>query len=175
MAGGPPSDYSQETVDAICERIAGGESLRSICKDDAMPSMATVCKWLNLHKEFAEQYARAREVQADTLFDEIQDIADDATNDYMERMEGDEKAASWQFNGEHVQRSKLRVEARKWMAGKLRPKKYGDKLELEHSGGVTLASAIKAARERVTKRGSNAQVKRLPKAGHLNALLGEKP
>lgn len=125
---GRPTDYTRETADIICERIANGQSLRSICKADDMPAASTVFRWLSLHKDFSEQYARVREAQADTLFDEMLDIADDARNDWMER--SGEDNAGWQANGEHIQRSRLRLDARKWMASKLQPKKYGDKLEL---------------------------------------------
>lgn len=129
---GRPSEFSQEVADRICERIGDGESLRSICADDDMPNKATVFRWLAANEKFSDQYARARETQADTLFDEMLDIADDARNDWMERS-GDEDAG-WQVNGENIQRSKLRLEARKWMAGKLRPKKYGEKITQEHTG-----------------------------------------
>lgn len=74
---------------------------------------------------------RAREAQADTLADEILDIADDATNDFMMTEQG------LKYDGDSVQRSRLRVDSRKWLAGKLRPKKYGDKIETEHTGGQT--------------------------------------
>ena len=77
--------FSQEMADTICERIANGESLRSICDPDDMPAASTVCLWLSKNPRFAEQYARAREAQADTIFDEILDIADDARNDWMAR------------------------------------------------------------------------------------------
>lgn len=136
MPGGRPTDYSQELVDAICERIADGESLRSICSEDAMPNRATVFRWLSIHKEFSDQYTKAKDEQAETLFDEILDIADDGRNDYMESSD-DEGGLAFKLNGEHIQRSRLRIDARKWMAGKLRPKKYGEKVELEHSGHVS--------------------------------------
>ena len=126
---GRPSDYSQATADLICSRLCEGESLRSICCDADLPAAGTVFRWLTVHKEFQEQYARAREAQADSLFDEILDIADDGSNDWMERKKGDDVV--WVENGEAIRRSVLRVDARKWMAGKLRPKKYGDKLEVE--------------------------------------------
>lgn len=129
---GRPSEFNQEIASGICERIADGESLRSICASDDMPAKSTVFKWLTQQKGFADQYAHAREAQADTLFDEMLDIADDARNDWMERNGKDD--AGWEANGEHIQRSKLRLEARKWMAGKLRPKKYGDKITQEHTG-----------------------------------------
>lgn len=126
-----PEGYGHETADAICEMIADGQSLRAICKSEEMPSTSTVCKWLGKNTEFAEQYARAREAQADTLFDEILDIADDASNDWMER--NGEENEGWQLNGEHIQRSRLRIDARKWMAGKLKGK-YSEKTVHEHGG-----------------------------------------
>ena len=129
---GRPSDFTQKIADEICERIADGESLRSICSADDMPNKSTVFKWLAAHEAFSDQYARARETQADSLFDEVLSIADDGRNDWMERNGQDD--AGWQLNGEHLQRSRLRVDARKWMAGKLRPKKYGEKLTQEHTG-----------------------------------------
>jgi hypothetical protein len=138
-----PSDFSQETADAICERIADGESLRSICRDDEMPAASTVFKWLVDFKPFSEQYAKAREAQADSLFDEMLDIADDARNDWMVRR--GEEDAGWVANGEHIQRSRLRLDARKWMAGKLRPKKYGEKIEqtLVGANGGPIKSDVK--------------------------------
>lgn len=99
-----------------------------------MPAPSTVCKWLAQNEAFREQYARARELQADAIFDETLDIADDATNDWMERYSKEDQSLGWQLNGEHVQRSKLRIETRKWMAGKLRPKKYGEKITHEGPG-----------------------------------------
>ncbi len=136
MPAGRPSDYTQELADHICERLALGESMRSIARDDSMPAMSTLFKWLRLHKEFAEQYARAKEESADALFEELLDIADDGRNDYMERLDDEGNSVGYQFNGEHVQRSKLRVDARKWALSKLKPKKYGDRLETHHSGSI---------------------------------------
>ena len=130
MAGGRPTGYNQKIVDIICERLADGESLRTICSDDDMPGTSSVCRWLAAHEEFREQYALARESQADSIFDEILNIADDGRNDWMLRkFGGDER---WVENGEAIRRSQLRIDARKWMAGKLRPKKYSDKIV--HSG-----------------------------------------
>lgn len=133
---GRPSSFNQEVADAICERLADGESLRDICQDEEMPNRATVFRWLSRFKEFSDQYARAREEQADALFDEILTIADDGRNDWMERHNNDGEAIGWRENGEALRRSQLRVDARKWMAGKLRPKKYSDKLDLNVSGSL---------------------------------------
>jgi len=141
---GRPSKYSPETVKAICAQLMMGKSLRSICQAEDMPSQTTVYEWLQMHKEFAEKYAHAREIQADTYADEIADIADDATNDWMRTNNPDDEG--YRVNGEHVQRSRLRIDARKWMAGKLRPKKYGDKLDIDqrttHEAGDSLAALM---------------------------------
>lgn len=135
-----PSKYTDKTADIICERLAEGQSLRSICCDHEMPSQSMVFRWLGSNDTFREQYARAREAQADAIFDEILDIADDGTNDWMIRHGGDDEEAGWRQNGEAMQRSRLRVDARKWMAGKLRPKKYGDRIEVEHSGEMQVTT-----------------------------------
>lgn len=134
------SEFTQKTADAICERLANGESLRGICASDGMPAQPTVFRWLAGNEEFRKQYAHARELQADTLFDEIIDIADDGHNDWMERNYGEEKR--WVENGEAMRRSALRIDARKWTAAKLRPKKYGEKLDVEHSGDLTINVTI---------------------------------
>lgn len=130
---GRPSDYSQELVDRICAELALGRSLRSVCADDEMPSMTSVFNWLRIHPEFLEQYTRAKEESADALTDEMLDIADDATNDWMERKNSDGSTHEV-VDGDHIQRSRLRIETRKWIASKLKPKKYGEKLE--HSGSI---------------------------------------
>lgn len=131
---GRPSEFTQQVADAICERIADGESLRAICLDDDMPGKATVFRWLAADKAFQDQYARARETQADTLFDEILSISDDGTNDSYKDEDGNPRT-----DHDVIARSRLRVDARKWMAGKLRPKVYGDKIEHEHKGGLTVS------------------------------------
>ncbi|WP_208180015.1 terminase small subunit protein [Sinorhizobium medicae] len=131
---GRPSSFTEELAAAICERISNGESLRSICEDEGFPSKSTVFKWLSENEVFSDQYARAREAQADAIFDDILSIADDARNDWMEKLDSEGGNLGWRENGEAVRRSQLRIEARKWMAGKLRPKKYGEKLDLNVSG-----------------------------------------
>lgn len=126
---GRPSDFTEEITAKICERIANGESLRRICLDDGMPVMSTVFQWLTRHEMFKEQYAHAREAQADTLADEIVDIADDGSRDYKVDEDGRQLV-----DHDHITRSRLRVDARKWIASKLKPKKYGDKVENTLSG-----------------------------------------
>ncbi|MCM5682504.1 terminase small subunit protein [Schlegelella sp. S2-27] len=136
------SKYTEEMAALICEEIASGKSLREICKQDGMPDKVTVLRWLDAHESFRTQYARAREAQAETIFEEILEIADDARNDWMEQHADDAQTAGWKFNGENVQRSRLRVDARKWFLGKVAPKKYGDKLDVEHSGKLTLGDLV---------------------------------
>lgn len=129
---GRPSTFTADIAATICERIAEGESLVQICRDANMPHRSTVFDWLARDKEFADRYARAREAQADAIFEGILDIADDGRNDWMAANSDDEEA--WKLNGEHVQRSKLRVDARKWIAARLAPKKYGDRVTQELTG-----------------------------------------
>ena len=130
---GRPTKYSQEMVSKICARLSVGESLRSVCRDETMPGLTTVFTWLQNKQEFREQYDRAKEESADALSDEILDIADDGTNDWMEK-ENKDGSTYIALNHEHVQRSKLRVDARKWIASKLKPKRYGDKIDMTTNG-----------------------------------------
>jgi hypothetical protein len=119
-----PSDFSLDLAAEICARLAEGQPLVKICRDDAMPGTSTVYRWLADKPEFRELYARAREDQADTLADEIIDIAD--------QKDGEADTP------DSVNRARLRVDARKWIASKLKPKRYGDKIDHEHTGGLTV-------------------------------------
>jgi len=127
--GGRPSSFTQAKADKICNMLIGGKNIRAICKDDELPSCSTVYKWLADNKQFSEQYAYARELQADILFDEILEIADKTSLDTIIDEDGVERT-----NHEAIQRSRLRVDARKWMAGKLRPRKYGDSSKIALTG-----------------------------------------
>lgn len=134
--GGRPSTYTLDLADSICERLASGESMRSVSRDDSMPVMSTMFKWIREHEEFSNQYAKAKEESADALTEDMMDIADDGSNDWMELNDPDNPG--YRANGEAIQRSKLRVDVRKWAASKLKPKKYGDKQQIEHSGSIDL-------------------------------------
>lgn len=135
---GRPTTFSGTIADQICQRLANGESLRSIVKDKHMPEQKTVYNWLldPDHKDgFLQQYKEARELQADHLADETLEIADDATNDWMDRQIGGEDGDTIRvIDHEHVQRSKLRVDTRKWYVSKVAAKKYGDKLDVTSAG-----------------------------------------
>lgn len=131
MPAGRPTDYTQELADRICERLADGESMRSIARDDEMPAKATMFRWLREKPEFKDQYAIAKEESCDALFEELLDIADDGSNDWMQYRfkEDGEECIGWKVNGEAINRSRLRLDTRKWALSKLKPKKYGEKLE----------------------------------------------
>ena len=134
-----PTIFTDELASEICSRIATGESMRSICRDDNMPVMSTVMLWLvdGKHLTFSEQYATARKVQAETLADELFDIADDGTNDWMEKHGQGGEVAGYALNGEAVARSRLRVDTRKWYLSKVLPR-FADKQQIEHSGSIDL-------------------------------------
>lgn len=136
---GRPTKFNADLAKEICTRIANGETLTRICRPDDMPSTSSVYSWLydaeNGHKtdpiyqDFLDNYMRAREHQSERFADEIIDISDDGRNDTYMTDEGRERV-----DHDHIQRSKLRVDARKWHAAKTLPKKYGDKVRQEISG-----------------------------------------
>lgn len=129
-----PTDYTIELGSEICSRIAEGESVRSIVKDEAMPSSSTIFRWLldEDKKEFWEQYEKSRNIQAELMFEELVEIADDGTNDYMEK-ENKDGSTYEVVDSEHIQRSRLRVDTRKWYLSKVLPKKFGEKLDIDHT------------------------------------------
>lgn len=133
---GRPSVFTQRLADTICERITLGESLRAICQDQGFPSLKTVMRWLNGpgYEPFRQQYARARELQAEVLFDQILEIADDSSKDTVQGEHGPI------INAEVVTRSRLRIDTRKWWLAKVLPKKYGDHvgMEVNYVGGTVL-------------------------------------
>ncbi|HDS1187418.1 TPA: terminase small subunit protein [Stenotrophomonas maltophilia] len=148
-----PSKYSQQLADAICDLLVDGKSLRTICSTAKMPSRSTVIRWLAENEAFRNQYARARELQADTLAEEILDIADKAVLGERLKKDGKGKVLERQ-TGDMVERSKLMIDARKWYAGKLQPKKYGERVALDHGVQDNLADKLRAARERAAGRES---------------------
>lgn len=128
------SKYTTKIAEEICERIMLGQSVREIGRADDMPDASTIFVWLNKHDVFQEQYTRAKEVQAEQMAEEMIEIADDGTNDYVERKRQD-GSSYLEVDHEHIQRSKLRIETRKWTMGKLKPKKYGDKTQITGADG----------------------------------------
>lgn len=139
MAGkrGRPTKYTKELADKICAALCDGETLRAVCEPDDMPKESTVRQWARDDVQgFHAQYVRARELGYLKMADDITDIADDGRNDWMKikTRGGDEIDV---VNREAVERSKLRVDARKWLLSKALPKIYGDKLDVnaKHEAG----------------------------------------
>lgn len=149
-----PSEYSDEIGTLICDRLIDGQSLRQICKDEAMPAKSTIFKWLKDFPEFSDQYAHARALQMEAMAEEILDIADDTSLDTktIERKDGTEVEVQ---NAEWINRCRLQVDTRKWLMSKLAPKKYGDKIQQEVSGPNGAPVETKVTIEFVKTKGAN--------------------
>lgn len=138
---GRPGTYTEELGEQICEEIAtSNKGMKAICEGLGLKVMTVLC-WLcethrNYIEDFAKLYARAKEMQAEMLAEEILQIADDGSNDTYTDEDGNEKT-----DHDVIARSRLRVDSRKWIASKLKPKKYGDKMDVT-SGGEQIAPII---------------------------------
>lgn len=143
-----PPAFTEEIAEEILDRISTGESLRSICRSEHIPHESTVRKWVRDDEwgDFTARFNRARDLGMDAVADELLEIADDGRNDWMER--SGESGSGWAVNGEHIQRSRLRVDTRKFLLAKIAPKRYGEKLEvtnkteLQDASDEELAQAI---------------------------------
>ncbi|WP_426525045.1 hypothetical protein [Bradyrhizobium sp. McL0615] len=121
-----PSEYTEEVATQICERMTEGVGLLKLCQEDAMPSRTTVYRWLEAHKPFRDKYARAREAMMDFYAEQILAVAFDESGDITIEQDGDKTKAV--ANHAKVQRDRLKVDSLKWIASKLFPRQYGDKL-----------------------------------------------
>jgi len=128
---GAPTTYTPQIAAELCTLISNGMSIRQILKADEktkrFPAQSTIYEWLIVHPAFAEQYARAREEQADTIADEIIQIADETpdTEPVIDRRTGE--LIRMELSNSYIQWQRNRIDARKWTAMKLKPKKYGDR------------------------------------------------
>jgi len=134
---GRPSIYTEELAHEICVRLGLGESLRKICLDERIPSMATVMTWLTKKPEFLEQYTRAREIQAETQFDELIDIVDQPP-ELSHITDKNGELVEVKFDSSYVAWMKLRVDTRKWTAARMAPKKYGEQKTPEQVHDMTV-------------------------------------
>lgn len=117
----------EETFTEICRQIAEeGKSLRAVIRSKDMPNSETFYKWLELDKIKSKQYTRATNNRADVLFEEILEIADKQDKDVYTNSDGFECVD----HNVHA-RSKIMIDARKWMLGKMQPKKYSDKIQVD--------------------------------------------
>ena len=124
-----PSKYSQPLVDSICERLALGEPLAQICRDEGMPHPSTVRDWMAAREDVSRAIARARMDGFDQIAMEALAIADDGRRDYLPNDDGREVV-----DHDHIARSRLRVETRLKLLAKWDPKRYGERQQLEHTG-----------------------------------------
>lgn len=129
MPGGRPTDYNEEIAREVCLRMADGESLRKICSDASMPDKSTVLRWVARHESFRDQYAQARELSQEAVAEEYFDLLDE-TPPMKPDGTFDAAAVAWYKN---------RADARKWYLSKIAPRKYGDKIQTEHSGVIGYA------------------------------------
>lgn len=137
-----PTGFNQRIADVICERLASGLSLRAICRNKGMPSKSSVFKWLGENSTFSDQYARAREAQADLLVDEMVAIADQPKVGTKTKRTSDGKVETTTFD--MTEHRRLQIETRKWVAARMRPKKYGDKLDVEQKTTVEAGDSVMA-------------------------------
>ena len=123
---GRSAGYSTEIADTISNRLINGESLRAICADPAMPARATVFRWLASNQEFRRSYALTRECWEEDILDEILEIADDSSGDYVEKVLPGGQVVMVP-NPENIRHARLRIKARKWALARMTPRKYGNR------------------------------------------------
>ena len=117
---GRPTDYTFELTNRICEELAAGKPIYLICEQDWAPAEGTVHRWLNKYKEFSEAYSYARERQQEKFAAEVITIADTDPD---------------------PARARNRMNARQWYAGKVSPKKWGDRVGVDVDAKIELSSA----------------------------------
>lgn len=147
MSTGRPTRYSEKVAETILVGLSDGRTLREVCRsDESLPSERTIRTWALEGKEgFGVRYDRAREIGYHAMADEIIDIIDDGRNDWVKRRKGgdDEGGDETVVDHEHISRSKLRFEGRRWLLSKALPKIYGDKLALAGDGDNPLTVVIR--------------------------------
>ena len=120
---GRPSIFTNELAAEICASIERGHSLRRACQADSMPSARTVHRWLHENEDFRQQYARSRAIQTEVFIDQIVDLADAVANE---------------TEPAKVQAAKLAIDTRKWVAARMLPRRYGDRIDLKQDGELTV-------------------------------------
>jgi len=139
MAVGRPRKYTPKLANKVCALLAEGMSMRKVAEQKGMPSKSSMFGWLAENDEFLDQYTRAKQEAADSLVEEMLEIADDeATTDLIiddvPVLDPETGKPYKILTSAGVQHARLRVETRKWISSKLKPKKYGDKVEQTHVG-----------------------------------------
>lgn len=140
---GRPSSYTDRVGNYICQELMKGRTITKICKEEGMPHITTVFNWLNklngaFNEDFLKSYVQAREFQAEIFADQIKDIADDGSNDTYTITNSKTGKTEAFVAHDHIKRSVLRVEARKWLAAHLLPRKFSDKVQVTGAEGKDL-------------------------------------
>lgn len=137
--GGRPTIYTQDLADEICEQLAMGISMRTIASDEKMPAMSTLFKWLREIDEFSEQYAKAKQESADAMAEDVIYIADTPVMGEIRTIRPDGSIEVKQ--DEMLGHRRLQIDTRKWLMAKMKPKKYGDRID-HTTNGKDLPSPI---------------------------------
>jgi hypothetical protein len=139
---GRPSTRSPEIAKRLCDHVAAGNSVRSFCRVEGNPGMFMIFQWLREDHIFAQHYTQAMEVRAERMFEDMLDIADDTTGDKKTAIKNGKEVELVDFD--NIQRSRLRVDTRKWVLSRMNPKKYGERIQNDvTSGGATLDDVIR--------------------------------
>lgn len=156
-----PTTFNEDVAAKLCGYLAMGESLRKVCRRAGMPAPSTVFLWMREHESFSKQYARAKEEAADMFIEDIIEIADNAKKDKIPVYEvdnetGDKTLTGYKESKNSVRRAQVQIESRKWLAMKLKPKKYGEKLDLSTNGkdigaGISAEQAEQLIRARANR------------------------
>lgn len=143
---GRPTDYTDKLADEICDVIScSNKGIKKLCEaNENWPHPDTIFLWLKTHKYFSDQYVRAKQLQIEVFIDEILEISDDNTHDYISTSDGKKV-----IDHEHVQRARLRIDTRKWLASKLVPKVYGERTP--ENNDLEKDSFIEKAKQEVAK------------------------
>lgn len=134
-----PSTYSPSLAQCLCEQVASGMSLAAACRLPGFPGASTAYQWRRDYPEFAEALDIANQIRGDVVIDEASVIADDSSQDWQEVTRKDGRVEIV-LNNEHVQRSKIRVDLRKWTAARLSRRQWGDNKSVDLTATVSISN-----------------------------------
>jgi hypothetical protein len=131
-----PKPDRKDTIPEIIDWIASGNSLRSICQREGFPPLSTFLRWVSQDEELEKRYAAAMQMRADIHHEEMFDIAADASKDFVDLVDDETGECRKVANPNAIRRAQLEIDVRKWSLSRMNPKKYGDKVDLNHGGKV---------------------------------------
>ena len=140
---GRPTLYNLKLAEDICDAIScTSKGLRRLCNEhEHWPDRVNVYRWIKKYPEFCNMYNKAKQLQIESFIDEVLEISDDTSNDTIIKRDndGNEKEVC---NSEYINRSRLRVDTRKWLAAKLCPRLYGERKEEKSTNESLLEKLI---------------------------------